>query len=85
MENEEKQIILKSPADLAVHATRANLGNPHVHFVIDSNLKHQCESDKKNLLAPETLLAYNAVRKKLDPEFNDSIEKQLDELENLGH
>lgn len=82
-ENQEKQIILKTPEDLVAHATRANLGNPHVQFVIDETLKKHCESHKQNLLEAQ-LAAYNAVRKKVDPEFNDDIQDQLDSLENLG-
>ncbi|MFZ5953606.1 MAG: hypothetical protein ACOYT8_00735 [Candidatus Dependentiae bacterium] len=81
-EQQEKQIVLSTTEDLLRHATRKNLGDPAVRFIIEEKLSSYFETNQ--IAAKESQLhIYNAVRKKIDPNFDDNIEKQLDELENL--
>lgn len=78
---EEQPIILKKPTDLD-NISRTNLENQNKKFVISPELITRFEN--KQNITEEQLLVYNAVRKKIDPNFDDNIQEQFNGLENLG-
>ncbi|BDC34886.1 hypothetical protein Noda2021_08440 [Candidatus Dependentiae bacterium Noda2021] len=75
-------ITLDKTEDLLKYASRKNLQDPAVMFIISEKLKSHFENPK-NELTQSQKLTYEAVLQKIDPTLaHDSVEEELDALEN---
>lgn len=77
-------ITLHKTEDLLKYASRKNLQDPAIRFIITEQLKSHFENPK-NELTESQKLTYSAVCQKIDPSLaHVGVEEALDELENLG-